>query len=80
MEPVKELVQKAIPTLSVDEMEALLTKLAELGVTCVDELIDVEAEDLVGTLTVVKARKLIRIIRAGKYFSCTALRMHTIIL
>lgn len=46
MQPVKELDRKTIPSLSSDKMGALLARLEELGVTCVDDLIDVQAQDL----------------------------------
>ena len=71
MEPVKELVKRVLPKLSSDTLEALLARLIELGVTSVEDLMDVEADDLKDlTLTLVQSRKLIRIFRAGKFFSC----------
>ncbi|KAI9540876.1 hypothetical protein NQZ68_036212 [Dissostichus eleginoides] len=42
MEPVKELVKKAIPSLSSDKMDALMARLVELGVQCEDDMILVE--------------------------------------
>ena len=67
MEPVKDLVKKTLPSLSCDQMDALLARLEELGVSCIDDLVDVEALDLETTLKVVHCRRLIRAFRAGKF-------------
>ncbi len=73
MEPVKELVKKTMPSLSSERLDALLARLEELGVTCVDDLIEVQAQDLERTLPIIQCRRLVRAFQAGKFLSCTAL-------
>ncbi|KAJ4922354.1 hypothetical protein JOQ06_025891 [Pogonophryne albipinna] len=60
MELVKELVKKAIPSLSSDKMDALMARLVELGVQCEDDLILVEAPDIQDTLPLIQCRRLVK--------------------
>ncbi|KAF3834364.1 hypothetical protein F7725_025568 [Dissostichus mawsoni] len=60
MEPVKELVKKAIPSLSSDKMDALMARLVELGVQCEDDMILVEAPDIQDTLPLIQCRRLVK--------------------
>ena len=67
MELVKELVKKAIPSLSSDKMDELMAKLAELGVLCADDLIHVEALDIKDTLPLIQCRRLIKAFTTGEF-------------
>ncbi|KAK1880821.1 Cyanogenic beta-glucosidase [Dissostichus eleginoides] len=60
MELVKELVKKAIPSLSSDKMDALMARLVELGVQCEDDMILVEAPDIQDTLPLIQCRRLVK--------------------
>ncbi|KAJ4922159.1 hypothetical protein JOQ06_021740, partial [Pogonophryne albipinna] len=60
MELVKELVKKAIPSLSSDKMDALMARLVELGLQCEDDLILVEAPDIQDTLPLIQCRRLVK--------------------
>ncbi|KAI9522499.1 hypothetical protein NQZ68_035343 [Dissostichus eleginoides] len=60
MEPVKELVKKAIPSLSSDKMDALMARLVELGVQCEDDMILVKAPDIQDTLPLIQCRRLVK--------------------
>ncbi|XP_071062964.1 uncharacterized protein [Pseudochaenichthys georgianus] len=60
MELVKELVKKAIPSLSSDKMDALMARLVELGVQCEDDLILVKAPDIQDTLPLIQCRRLVK--------------------
>ncbi|KAJ4942908.1 hypothetical protein JOQ06_005420 [Pogonophryne albipinna] len=60
MELVKELVKKAIPSLSSDKMDALMARLVELGVQCEDDLILVEAPDIQDTMPLIQCRRLVK--------------------
>lgn len=79
MELVKELVKKAIPSLSSDKMDALMARLVELGVQCEDDLILVEAPDIQDTLPLIQCRRLVKAFQGGTFFLfvtliCTVLR------
>lgn len=59
MELVKELVRKAMPSLSNDLMDSLMARLEVIGVNSVDDLNFVKTEDVVGILPPIQCRRLI---------------------
>ncbi|XP_031167416.1 uncharacterized protein LOC116058713 [Sander lucioperca] len=60
MELVKELVQKAMPSLSNHVMDSLMARLEEIGVNNVDDLNFVKTEDVNGILPPIQQRRLIQ--------------------
>lgn len=67
MELVKELVKKAMPSLSDDILDSLMARLEEIGVNGVDDLNFVKTEDVDGILPPIQSRRLIRAFSAGKF-------------
>ena len=64
MEPVKDLVTKAMPSLSSDQIDTLMAKLEELGVLCVDDLPLVDAVEIKDTLPLIQCKRFVRAIQA----------------
>ncbi|KAF4097911.1 hypothetical protein G5714_021919 [Onychostoma macrolepis] len=65
MEFVKEIVQKAMPSLSNDRMDSLMARLALIGVNGVDDLSFETIEDVDGILPPIQCRRLIQAFRLG---------------
>lgn len=64
---MKELVQKAMPSLSNHVMDSLMARLEEIGVSNVDDLNFVKTEDVDGILPPIQRRRLIQAFCAGKF-------------
>jgi len=67
MELVKDMVKKAIPSLSNDLMDSLMARLELVGVNCVDDLSFVKIEDVDGILPPIQCRRLIQAFNSGKF-------------
>lgn len=67
MEPVKELVRRAMPSISNDLMESLMARLELVGVNGLDDLTFVKTEDVDGILPPIQCRRLIQAFSAGKF-------------
>ncbi|KAJ4934255.1 hypothetical protein JOQ06_007055 [Pogonophryne albipinna] len=75
MELVKELIKKAIPSLSSDKMDALMARLVELGVQCEDDLILVEAPGIQDTLPLIQCRRLVKAFQGAAHLFDHASRL-----
>lgn len=74
MEHVKEIIQKAMPSLRSDLVESLMSRLELIGVNCVDDLSFVKTEDVEGILPPIQCRRLIQAFSVGKLcliFNCS---------
>lgn len=67
MELVKEIVQKAMPSLSNDRMDSLMGRLELIGVNGVDDFSFVKIEDVDGILPPIQCRRLIQAFGSGKF-------------
>ena len=67
MELVKELVRKAMPSLTNDLMDSLMDRLEVIGVNSIDDLNFVKTEDVNGILPPIQCRRLIQAFSAGKF-------------
>lgn len=63
MELVKDVVKKAMPSLSSDQMVTLMTRLEELGVLSVDDLTLVDAVDIKDILPLIQCKRFVRAIQ-----------------
>lgn len=73
MEHVKEIIQKAMPSLRSDLVKSLMSRLELIGVNCVDDLSFVKTEDVEGILPPIQCRRLIQAFSVGNlpYFYCS---------
>ena len=72
MELVNDLVKKAMPSLSSDQVATLMARLEELGVLSVDDLALVDAVEIKDTLPLIQCKRFVRAIQAlqaGEIFS-----------
>lgn len=68
---MKDLVKKAMPSLGSDQVAALMARLEELGVLCVDDLSRVDPEDIKETLPLIQCKRFVRAVKAleaGEFF------------
>ena len=64
MEFVKDVVKKAMPSLSSDQTDTLMAKLEELGVLSVDDLALVDVVEIKDTLPLIQCKRFVRAIQA----------------
>ncbi len=70
MEHVREKIRSTLPSLEEDKLDAVITKLTELGVTHVDDCTFLTAADLDGILSPIQSRRLINAFTSGMSLSC----------
>lgn len=67
MELVKDIVGKAMPSLSNELMDSLMARLEKIGVDSVDDLSFVKIEDVDGILPPIQYRRLIQAFNSGTF-------------
>lgn len=65
LEEVKDIILRALPTVSSDILEQIISNLQSCGLQCKDDLKYVQQEDLNDTLPVIQVRKLLQLFKSG---------------
>ena len=66
MEPVREKIRSTLPSLEEEQIETLVTKLTDIGVTNLEDCTFLTAADLDGILSLIQSRRLINAFSSGR--------------